>query len=176
MKDYQLPDFVDYPELFNVKDYQVLFNNLYSYIIKPYSIDSGYSLYLGFRDDNIFIRLADLKSNELNFSNSNNKNVLKYVDKLFNIMSTAKIRESCFYFSDSNNPVLVDVMVSSNKFLGPGMIRDVYSKIMPTQEILDIKQLSTSNFNDFSGKIVKPSRFKYVIEDKCFRPLYGTIR
>lgn len=176
MKEYQLPDFVDYPELFNVKEYSSLFNNLYAYIINPYTVDSGYSLYIGFRDDNIFIRLADLNSNKLSLSDGSNTKILKYVDKLYNVMKVARIREACYYFSNVNNPILVDVMISANKFMGPGMIKDVFSKIMPTQEIVELSMVSVDNFSNFTGKIIKPSRFKYVIEDGRFRPLYGMVR
>ena len=176
MKEYIIPDFIDYPELFNVSEYSSLFNNLYSYVIDPYPIDVGYSLYIGFRDEYMFMRLADLKSNKLELNNDNNKFVLKYSDKLFNIMKVSGIREACYYFSGVNNPILVDVMISANKFIGPGMLRDVYSKVIPTQKISEIAMLSVDNFNNFSGKIVKPSRFKYVIEEKYFRPLYGIIK
>ena len=75
MKDYIIPDFIDYPILFNVGEYSSLFNNLYSYVIDPYSIDTGYSLYIGFRDEYLFIRLADLKSNKLELNNSEHKSV-----------------------------------------------------------------------------------------------------
>jgi hypothetical protein len=102
--------------------------------------------------------------------------VLKYVDKLANLMKSAKIREACYYFSDFNKPVLVDVMISANKFLGPGMVRDIYAKIIPTQEIIEVVMLSTDNFSKFNGKFIKPSRFKYVMEDKEFRPLYGIVK
>ena len=91
-------------------------------------------------------------------------------------MKTSGIKEACYYFSDVKNPVLVDVMISANKFIGPGMLRDVYSKIIPTQKISEITMLSVDNFNNFNGKIIKPSSFKYVIEDKYFRPLYGIIK
>ena len=176
MKNFTLPDFVDYPQFFNVKEYVRLFNNLYSYVINPYSLENGYSLYIGFRDEYVFVRVSDFKSNEFKLSDPKLKVVLKYVDKLSNIMKTSKIREACYYFSDYNKPVLVDVMISANKFLGPGMIKDIYSKVIPTQEILEIVVISTDNFSNYNGKFIKPSRFKYVIEDKEFRPLYGIMK
>jgi hypothetical protein len=171
-----IPDFVDYPTFFDVKEYSKLFNNLYSYIIVPYSLDDGYSLYIGFRNGYVFVRLSDFKSNEYKISDSKYKPILKYVSKLVNLMKTARIVESCYYFSNKSNPVLVDVMISANKFLGPGMIRDIYKKILPTQEIVEIATVSSDNLSKYMGKFIKPSRFKYLIEDKEFRPLYGIVK
>jgi hypothetical protein len=176
MNNYQLPSFVDYPEFFNVREYSSLFNNLFSYIISPYPIDNGYSIYIGSRNDYVFVRLSDFKSSELDITDHKYKSILKHVDKLLNIMKVAKIRESCYYFSNQNDPILVDVMLSANKFMGPGMIRDVFSKTVPTQEIMSVENLMIDNYDNFSGKYIKPSRFKYVIEKEYFRPLYGMIK
>ncbi len=172
MKEYTLPDFFDYPKFFNVSEYIALFNNLYSYIIKPYDLNNGYSLYIGFRDDYVFMRLADLNSNILKISKEHK--VINYSEKLLHIMKSSRQKEACFYFSGIDDPMLVDVMISANKFISPGMLKDVYSKTVPTQEIVKIEIIDDS-FKKHSKMFIKPSTFKYVIEKEYFRPLYGVV-
>lgn len=167
---YEVPDIIDYPELYKVKDNLNIFNNVYCYFIKPYIL-KGISIYIGLRNDKLIIRSADFKSN---ITDPRELTKINYINlpSIIEIIKTAKIFDACFYFS---NDILVDVMVSINKFMGPGMIRDIFGNIVKTQDIIEINTINDSTIKKYSGMYVKPSRFRHNIENNMVKPLYGII-
>ena len=163
-----LPDIIDYPEFFKINNNLNIFNNVYGYIIKPYELN-GDALYIGFRKGYVFYRLADFYSNILNITESP---IINKLPVLANILFTSKIPECLLYFSGD---VLVDMMVSANKFVGPGMLRDIFGKIFKIQEIIEIVTLNDEIRDKYKDMFFKPSKFKFINEDGLIRPMYGVI-
>jgi hypothetical protein len=86
-----------------------------------------------------------------------------------------KVIDACYYFSVKDQPMLVDVMIAANKFMGPGMLRDVYSSSFQTQEVIEVCTLDEDNLSKHNGKFVKPSRFRYLMAGDYPRPQYGIV-
>lgn len=172
----EIPDLLPYPDLYNVHDNFNLFNKMYCYIIDKYNINDGYNLYIGFRDEYQLVKLSDFKGNniDLRCCSEVENIILSYVHKLSDFMKLSKIVELGFYFSNEENPILVDVMVSINKMLSPGMLRDLFANIVPTQNVLSI-EIIDENILNRNQIIIKPSKFKYIFDDRSFTPLYGII-
>lgn len=176
MKNVTVPDFVDYPDLYDVVDNIKLFNGVFVYVIENYVL-SGYSLYVGFRDDYSICRVADFKSKEFSTLSDRVPEVLALSDKLKEVMIYARVADALFYFSDNGaDLVLVDVMLSANKFVGPGMLRDLFGNVVKTQNVLETVVFEDDMATKYKGKIIKPSRFRYLSESGVIRPQYGIIR
>jgi len=177
MTTVQIPDFVDYPEFFVVNKNDHLFNELFCYIVEPYPFD-GVNLYVGFREDCVIMRIADFKSNEIDHEQFSDfdKGVLELSNSVIDVMRHSRIIEASYYFANCNGkPVLVDMMVSANKFVGPGMLRDLFGKTLDTQKVIDIKKLNNEEIDSNKGNLVKPSRFRCLMDGRMPRPQYGVI-
>lgn len=178
MTSVEVPDLVDYPEFFNVSDNFEMFKGTYAYVIEPYDLKNGINLYVGFRDDVVVRRMSDFKSEELDLRNPTGDvlQVLQWSEAIVDLMVSIRIADASFYFSKTNGTLgLVDVMIAADKFLGPGMVRDLFDKILPLQTIIEIVVLDEENMVTYKDKLVKPSRFKYTFENSFPRPKYGII-
>ena len=97
------------------------------------------------------------------------------------ISNAVGVKQAIYYCAlDTGIPVLVDIRMSLNKFLGPGMIRDVFGKTFDTQQILKIdvmseqllEQIGNGSGSFSSGTIIKPSRARFIEIDGKPVPLY----
>lgn len=173
----EIPEFVSYPGFINVSEERKLFDNLFVYIIEEYDFDNGYNLYIGFRDGNVLIRIADFQSNVIDIKEPNDdkvREILKISNFLTQVMHTIKINDASFYFSDTDL-LLVDVMISINKFLGPGMINDLFGKSLPIQKVIGKEIFNDKCYDEYKSKLVKPSRYRHIVLDNRPRPLYGVV-
>lgn len=184
MSSVQLPDIVDYVEFFKFSESKSLFDKRYCYILEPYDVNNGITLYIGFRKDgnsvNVLTRVADFKSNTFNLMSLNNKHISnlmeKYHNKLVNILKTAGVLDSLMYFSIVKDELLlVDVMINANQFLSPGLLRDLFGKVLPIQKTVTIDIITAELVKNYKGKFIKPSAFKYVLDSETPRPMYGII-
>lgn len=171
-----VPDFIDYPNILPTKEYKEIFNNVYGYFIEPYPLD-GYSIYCGLKNGHFVMRVADFKSKVVNISDASNslKNILVLGDKIGMMMKIAKIPEFLMYFSNVDDPMLVDIMLSLNKFAGPGFLRDLFGRLFKTQSIIEIATFNDETVKKYDGKYFKPSLFKFVNKDNKILPVYGKI-
>lgn len=176
MKNVIIPDFVDYPELYDISSNIKLFSGVFVYVIDGYEL-VGYSLYIGFRENYSICRIADFKSNEFTDLSGRVPEMLLLSDKLKEVMIYARVSDALFYFSNNNGnePILVDVMLSANKFVGPGMLRDLFGNIVKTQGVVETVVFEEDMLAKHKGKIIKPSRFRYLSENGMIRPQYGII-
>jgi hypothetical protein len=108
--------------------------------------------------------------------------------KLYEMMRAMGIDQAQFFFGvDDEGLYLIDVQLSLNKFAGPGMIKDVFGKILRTVEILKLEiiddraieyiQKGTGSYG--GDLLIKPSRFRmYHNQDtNTYAPLYvGVVR
>ena len=100
--------------------------------------------------------------------------------KLANILSTININQAQFFFSNKDGYMLVDMQVSVNKLVGPGMIRDLFSKIVPTQEVIKVEPIDDraiaalldGNGSYAGNVIIKPSKFRLIEQNGIYSPLY----
>ena len=105
----------------------------------------------------------------------------KHAEKLVAISRAAGVKQAIYYFAlDTGTPTLVDIRLSLNKFLGPGMIRDVFGKSFDTQVVLKIdvmteqllEQIRNGAGNYHDGVIIKPSVARVTEVDGKLVPLY----
>ena len=112
-----------------------------------------------------------------------------YAKSFIEVMRLIKLHYAQYYFVvDTDGLMLTDVAVgpgpSNVKLCGPGMIRDIFGKLIRTQEVVLIEPIDdrsinaiVSGFGSYGGDlIIKPSKFKTVVRDKSVCPLYVEVR
>ena len=106
--------------------------------------------------------------------------------KVLEMMRIINIEQAQFFFGiDDQGLILCDVQISLNKMVGPGMVRDVFGKILRTQEVIKTEVLDDRAMDaiikgsgSYEGDlIIKPSRFRlnHKMEDKSYAPLYAKV-
>lgn len=167
MYEVTLPDILPYPRIKNCDDN--FWDGKYGHVIEPYGF-SGLSVYIGLRSGHTFFRFADFNGNLVSVDDHE---MVRKCEKLVEVLAAIKVFDACFYFS---NNVLVDVMVSINKYLSPLMLKDLFSNIVKTQNIIDSIALNDDIKKKYKGYIFKPDRFKYIVEEDQVRPLYCILK
>ncbi len=174
------PTFIGNDKLDHVK-------NLLCYVIKDYGND-GVSLLLTRKPekDEIIVLCGDWKGNNIDIQ-SNDPRVAFITEllntelaKLASILKTIRVDQAQFFFSTKDGLKLVDMQVALNKLVGPGMIRDLFSKIIPTQEVLKIEPIDDRAYGaiidgkgSYEGNlIIKPSKFRMIEQNGAYSPLY----
>lgn len=156
--------------------------------------DNGLTLLI-YRDKKtaqIVVQCGDWDGNNIDLTEESNlaisaKQLLNaHLENLLGMMKYAKIDQAQIYFAILEDQfMIVDVQTAINKFAGPGMIRDIFSKICMTPQILKIEPLderSISAIREGTGSyngdlIIKPSRFRaYEDGHSNYRPLYLEVR
>lgn len=169
------PKFLDKQHLNNVRD-------VLCYLIEDYGL-TGVSVLLS-RDkskDRVVVLIGDWDGNLIDIKNpvgitkeECDTILSKYVPDMINIMNLTRVDQAQYYMDSRLR--LVDVQVSVNKFVGPGMLRDVFSRTFAIPEVLAIKQLDADSIlslqNDNKHIVAKPSRFRLFEADKTYTPLY----
>lgn len=87
--------------------------------------------------------------------------------KLAQIMALVKVEQAMFYISADEK--LVDVRTSINKWLGPGMVENIFSKVISTPKTIEITSITSELYDaimadtgKYSGNLlIKPSRPRY---------------
>jgi hypothetical protein len=162
-------------------------SNMLCYMVKYYQ-NVGISCLITHKDGNVSISMGDWNGQTIDLANTKDSMSLVAIDFLHKqgqllaaISNAAGVKQAIYYFAlDTGIPVLVDIRLSLNKFLGPGMIRDVFGKAFDTQQILKVDAMSeqlieqirdgAGSFGD--GVIIKPSRFRFTEVDGKLIPLY----
>lgn len=161
--------------------------NLLCYVIKDYGND-GVSLLLTRKPDKdeIIVLCGDWKGNNIDIQSNDPK--MPYIKELLNtelsklasVLKMIRVDQAQFFFSIKDGIKLVDMQVALNKLVGPGMIRDLFSKIINTQEVLKIEPIDERAYDAIkTGKgsyegdlIIKPSKFRMIEQDGTYSPLY----
>lgn len=180
----ELPDTLSYPEILpleNIKD--ELINKLV-YIIQDY--DDGIALNILINGEDNVIRFSDWDGkliepldNDLALQITNN-----YLANILQLLNVIKLSKCIIYIGRYKNDLaIVDVRTSLNKFVGPGMIRDLFSQVMETQRVNKVMPFEEStieaiqdNKGSFEGNlIIKPSVFSTIENNQILYPLYGRV-
>lgn len=189
------PAVLKYPDLLDSSFLPSIKDSL-CYIIKPYQL-SGLSVLISKdeKHEDTAIMFSDWQANKLDLNNKSD-NLVNIADKFLsnhiqlfiNFMRLIKIKQAQFFFSgeDYENMILVDMQTSLNKMCGPGMLRDLFSKIIKTQEVLKVEAIDdralaaieTGNGIYEGNIIIKPSRFRHYhdVQNNIFTPLYIGIK
>lgn len=175
------------PKLLKYPKYTQSINSvkdIYSYVIKHYN-NNGLSILI-YRDkqqDNVGIIFGDWNGNSIDLSVDSkyiaiiNKFFPETIQQIISCMNIINLKQAQLYFNIEQEPILVDAQISQNKFLSPGAIRDIFGKMLKTQEVIDIEVIDERAIyaiQQGTGKyttdlIIKPSTPK-IKEDNT--PLY----
>lgn len=181
MSKLQVPDMLSYPELLSLDKLPEIKGKLV-YVIKAYPLN-GLAVMIARKAGNVMVKFADwdakpiMPNAELPTSFFNKKG-----SEFVGLMYAAKIDQAIFYLTPDLK--LVDMRSSLNKFAGPGMVRDLFGKIIDIQEVTKVTGLDDNTMQaikdgtgSFEGDlIIKPSVFRTVTRGKKMYPSYAVVR
>lgn len=190
----QLPKVLPYPAI-PILDVNGALKNVFCYIIKGYGNDGlSVLIYRQKTQDQVVALFGDWNGNNIDIiqEGSDNKSKLctdftkSDLVKILEMMRIINIEQAQFFFGiDEQGLVLCDVQISINKMVGPGMVKDVFGKIIRTQEVIKTEILDDRAMDaiiqgtgSYEGDlIIKPSRFRlnHTIEDQSYAPLYAKV-
>lgn len=181
-----LPKVLKYPNMLG-NDKLEHIKNLLCYVIQDYGND-GVSILLTRKPekDEVIVLCGDWGGNNLDLQVDNRSvNIVKDIlgnelAKIANIIRIIGINQAQLFFSIHGGYKLVDMQVGLNKLVGPGMIRDLFSKVIPTQEVMKVEPIDERAFQaikdgqgSYSGNlIIKPSKFRMIEQNGQYSPLY----
>lgn len=188
----KLPQILKYPTLFSLESALPYLKQHLCYIIRHYGNtglavlavrspqkDDVAVMFGSWDGEKYDLRLQDARSIQaLEFSASK-------LTMLIKTMNVIKLQQAQFFFAwDEEGPLLADIQMSLNKFAGPGMIRDVFSKVFRTPEVIKIEVLDERSIEhiekgtgSYAGDlIIKPSKFSMFVHGTQTVPLYAEIK
>ena len=156
-----------------------------AYILDSYE-DDGFSLLLRISKEGTSFKFGSFSGDELDvtedikYKNHISDLLKNNIDKYIDLLKTVRVNQIQLYFAKYNDGIaLVDARPFFNKYLGPGMLRDIISKcgidvpktieLVPlvTQEILD--KYKGTNF------VIKPATPKSIVRGDDVVPLSARI-
>jgi hypothetical protein len=188
----KLPELLKYPKLLAFDN--KLIQNKYCYIIEHYGYQ-GISILITFdKDSKTFVVRGGSWDGKIFDINSNKHD--SYIFKLFmehdihkfmSLMKLMAFKQAQYYFAISDKGLfLVDVQLSLNKFASPGMIKDIFGKIYPTQNVLKIEIINDKVLDAMergigsyeNNLILKPSAFSvhHLPDGQGLVPFYTEIK
>jgi len=160
----------------------------FCYIIRCGEL-SGLSVAITRQAEMVSVICGDWSGNRIDLADSN-ASVLatKFLnDHLALMVNTMKLIDVSYMqlFFDIDF-TLFDVMVEEYKYIGPGMIRDVFSKVCKTQNIIQVQVLDDTVIEKITKQesiydcnlIIKPAKFSLYHNqaDDDYSPLYAIIK
>lgn len=189
-----LPRILPSPYLHNLYDIEVNIKNQFMYIIKHYGSEGlAVLIYRQPNNDQVAVACGDWKGNPLDLAIKSDvvKIATDFINKhLVDILTTMKLikldQAQLFIAHDGSEHVLVDMQLSANKMAGPGMIRDIFSKLIKTQEVVKIEVIDDkvldaikNGSGNYEGDLIlKPAKFKlyHDMEANSYSPMYVEIK
>lgn len=187
LKSAKLPSILSYPEILKLTDVDL--TNKLVYVIKWYKEALAINILL--TGDDINIRFGDWNGKILD--PTVDRTVKEFIDAYLNnivtLLKTIKLNNSILYIGRTDDKLcLVDVRLSLNKFVGPGMIKDLFSNCIETQTVTKVVNYDDKvvkaikgNKGAYKGELIlKPSVFNTVTKQtpsgKVIYPVYGLVR
>ena len=187
----KVPAPLAYPRILDLEDIPEI-KGQFCYVIKGYPENGlAITIYRDIEEGSVYLSINDWDGNAINLADENHPYQWAAIDfaqndssKFVAIMQSAAIVKMILYISvDGDDLKLVDLRASLNKFYGPGMIRDLFAKIYPTQDVvktiaLDEATLEAIERGEGSYKgnlILKCSKFKTIVREKEMLPLYARV-
>lgn len=187
----RVPTVLSYPEVLKLSEVPEL-SNQYCYVIKAYPLDGLSVVAARVKTDKgmqINWKFGDWDGNEINVLGTDHsadwvqKFLSDHSSKILSMMQSIHLYHAQFYFSIVNDDLcLVDIRTALNKFTGPGMVQDIFGKIVPTQTIIDkpvlfdeetLEKVATASKPYDCKVIIKPSLFKTIVRNKAMMPMYA---
>ena len=161
-----------------------LVRGIFCYVIEAYK-PFGISCLVQRSDGKVQVAIGDFDGKPINLAANSSEAILansfakQYVGLLVEFTKLVNVGKVLYYFSISDDTTmkLVDARVSINKFLGPGMLRDVFGKRIPTQETIlievidDVARDKIEKGQGFFARdlIIKPIRYRFLPNgDPCY--------
>jgi len=185
-----LPKVLKYPKLYSFDELELTLKNIFCYIVKHYG-NNGLSvlIYRQLKTDQVVVLCGDWLGNSIDLVQESelakvaNKFIQEHIVNYIGTMRLIKIDQAQFFFAIVDDElVLVDIQTSLNKLSGPGMVRDIFGKIIKTQEVCKIEVLDERSIQgirdgigSYSGNlIIKPTRFRmyHEAEQNTYSPMY----
>lgn len=185
-----LPKILPYPTIHNIDDLENNIKNIFCYVIKHYG-KKGLSvlIYRQIKDDQVVVLCGDWFGNPIDLEGSTQESTIasEFVKnellKYLNVMHLIKIDQVQLFFAQVEDElVLVDLQVAVNKLAGPGMVRDIFGKVVKTQEVVKTEVLDEravqairEGCGSYAGDlIIKPTRFRmyHDPEKNIYTPMY----
>lgn len=181
----ELASLLPYPPIPGADDVPELMGKMV-YIIHNYRLD-GLSALIQRSHQDVIYTFGDFDGNEYHLDVDGSHMVLckRFITEMAvhitNVMVTIGVPKAVFYISvDGDDMKLVDMRLSLDKLVSPGMLRDMFEKRIRTQQIYRVcgftKELLDELRSDNRDFIVKSSSFKTIARDKSLLPLYARIR
>lgn len=176
---FKMPSLLAYAKILDIADRPEL-NGIFSYIIYRYK--PGASVLIKLQNGESGIVVGDWMGRSSGPDNSVKAILGERCLMLIRMMKSIRIDQAQYYFAEDGS--LVDVQLSLNKFIGPGMLRDLFSKLMATQKIVETAVLTPDKIQEIRSDkskypescVLKPSRFRYVgTTPTSIVPCYATI-
>jgi len=183
-----IPSLLAYPDILEFKELTKHIRGKLIYPIKYYGLD-GFSIVIYRDKEDVCTRIGDWDGNIINLEkHSKGPEIVEYLNEnlraILTIMKYVNIPQAQYYFSMDKDIRLVDVRVSINKFMGPGMLKELFEKTVKVQELIakpilindENVSLIKEGQGPFKGNvIVKTSYFGTVEKEKALLPLYGKV-
>jgi len=160
---------------------------MFCYIIEHYG-NSGLALLIQRTGTNVAMSIGDWDGNVIAPDDAKHPMHIKVNACLnsvaimaYQVLKHIVVDQAIFYFATINDRfVLVDVRLSLNKFIGPGMLQDVFGKVLETQKIICVEILNSTIMDSIMvgrdqfapSVILKPSRFRFATVGTDPVPLY----
>lgn len=185
------PSALAYPKILELKDIPEI-EGQFVYIIKGYPEDGlAITISRNLKSDEVYLSINDWDGQPIDLSDKDHLYQWAAIDfathdspNFVAIMRSANISKMILYVAvDGEELILVDLRTSLNKFYGPGMIRDLFSKIYPTQEVIKTIALDENTLDavkagkgSYEGNLIlKCSKFKTITRGKELLPLYAKV-
>lgn len=185
----ELPSILSYPEILNFDQVPEI-KGQFVYVIEDYP-DQGLAIMIKRNDGLVHLGLGDWEGQTIDFEKSDHPLypaahlfATEHAPKFIEMMRLLKIDQLMVYIAVGQDDwELVDLRASLDKFYGPGMIRDLFSAVFPTQTIRTIVSLDdsalqalTKGKGSYEGDLVlKCSKFKTIVREKRLLPLYARV-
>jgi hypothetical protein len=173
-----LPEVLPYAAIQDIGDVPEL-DDVYCYFVEDYDDQDGISVLVLRDEGRVALRVADFQSNLIDVSKEDHPNYTHIsrlltddVKKAITVMRAIKLDQAQFFWAITDRPILVDLQVAINKFAGPGMLKELFGKVIQCQTILKIDHYK----NQKAKSIIKPSSFKMMVRNDDAVPMYGRIR
>lgn len=185
----EIATIISYPTLLTLDETPELLGKLV-YVVKAYPLN-GLAVLMAYNKPNTSIRFGDWDGNYLNPLEPNpliSEFMQAHAPNFIGLMTSAKIKQALFYLSkDKDGLRLVDMRVALDKMVGPGMLRDLLSKVVATQEVVSTTGLTQETLAAIKkgdgimagDLIIKPSVFKTITRGEkpnmVMYPMYGMV-
>jgi hypothetical protein len=168
----KFPEFLPYFDIKPIDQVSGLIG-VYCYVIEYYK--PGFAVLIKRDGEKVIWQARDWDGEELVCDSAMWQAAVKHITTLTGVMSYAGIPQSEYYFDADNN--LVDMRQSLNKFASPGMLRDLFTKCIGTQKVVEVAIMTAEKIQELKdmGKsyIIKPSRYRFHTVDDTPEPLYA---